>query len=152
MKKIFISTGILASMVVVGTIFWRIKSSPKSALEDAFGVELPAPARNISATQVWMPDSKIVKIWGVMELPLSDAESFAQKLDVSVAPTGNSVTFPVPNPPQAWWPIGEYFAKAPYKWLREGPDFKPAFFAMSWENGKLCIFYYGISDLAAKNR
>jgi hypothetical protein len=113
---------------------------------------LPASAKSISVFQTSVPDSKIVKIWASLEISLADASVLAKDFDMHLTDPSDSVRFPAPTPVPTWWPNERHFVDAQYKWLIEEPDFKPAFFAMSWDKGKGYIFYYGFSNLQGEIR
>jgi hypothetical protein len=135
-------------LILVGSLLLlQSGCSDSSKLERVLGEKLPPTARKVLVYQENIQDSKVVKVWATLKASLSDTSTFVKNLDMKIADTGNSVTFPTPTLILDWWPDEGHLAAMQYKWIEEGPDFKPAFFAIGWEKGKLYLFYYGLPNL-----
>ncbi len=98
----------------------------------------------ISRVSRQVPDSKIVELWTVADLPLSDAKAFAQMLKLPEVPQGYGLLFPSPKPARSWWPGESSLLAASNQWMEAGPDFRPSALDMAWKNNKIFLYYFGV--------
>jgi len=143
----------LATAVVCtsAVAFWvRSRTAPKLVVQRALGIALPRSASHTMVSWRWVQDSRVVKLWAVMDISLEEAQVFASDLRLPATIPSTSISLPDPDPIPVWWvSIRDVdLAALPAKWLREGPDLRPALFAMVWSKGKLYVFYHGICGAA----
>jgi hypothetical protein len=98
---------------------------------------------NVLANSRQVPDSKIVELWTVADLPLSDAKAFAQMLKLPEVPQG-WIAFPSPKPARSWWPRESSLLTASNQWMEAGPDFRPTALDMAWKDNKIFLYYFGV--------
>ena len=140
---------LLLFAVAVATLaayYFARHTGPDQFVKRTLGIALPRSASNTQVSYRWMPDSRIIKMWAVTDVPLEDAERFARDAHLPTLTPGNSFVLPEPDPVPEWWTgLKEIdIAAAPNKWLSQTPDFRPAMFGLMWGSGKLYIFYYGV--------
>ncbi len=65
-------------IVSVGLVVLHKAHSPRQVVQGALGIELPDSAHNIVVTYKWLPDSRIIELWAMMDLSLGDGSNARQ--------------------------------------------------------------------------
>jgi hypothetical protein len=145
MKKYLIFLGVMVSGVLIG-IFIRL-NSPRSEVQNALGITLPTSATEIQMVYRWLPDSKVIELWAVMQMSREDTKELAVSLGVPLEtyPFG----LPTPKSIPVWWKdvTVEKIAATTNRWLLEGPDLRPAKLGVVWIDGKVFIYKLGMFGL-----